>query len=212
MQLNLKKCKEMLLDIRKNKTFISSLTINDTTLERVSSFKLLGLWTDDNLKWQTKTDYIIRKASMRLFSTLKKYGASVNDIRRFYICAIRPILEYGAQVWHGGLTNAQSECIEKVQKGTLRIIYSERDYEKILSQAGIHSLKSRRIDMYTHLIHKMSHPQHKLHYLLPNRLSEIRDRVTRQNKNLFYNFQCRTERFRNSPVFSSIELSNNSNL
>ena len=139
MELNLKKCKEMLLDFRKNKTFIPSLIINDTTLERVSSFKLLGLWIDDNLKWQTNTDYIIRKASKRLFllKVLKKYGASVNDMRRFYISAIRPILEYGAQVWHGGLTNAQSECIEKVQKRALRIIYSERDYEKILSQAGI---------------------------------------------------------------------------
>ena len=52
----------------------------------------------------------------------------MNDIRRFYICAIRPILEYGAQVWHGGLTKAQSECIEKVQKRALRIIYPEMDY------------------------------------------------------------------------------------
>ena len=46
MELNLKKCKEMLLDFRKNKTFIPSLTINDTTLERVSSFKLLA-WSVD---------------------------------------------------------------------------------------------------------------------------------------------------------------------
>ena len=163
-----------------------------------------------NLKWQTNTDYIIRKASKRLFllNVLKKYGVSVNDMRQFYISAIRLILEYGAQVWHGGLTNAQSECIEKVQKRALRIIYSERDYEKILSQAGIHSLKSRRIDMCIDLIHKMSHPQHKLHYLLPNRLSEMRDRFTCQNKNLLYNFHCRTERFRNNPVFSSIKIFN----
>ena len=68
MKLNLKKCKEMSLDFRKNKTSIPSLTINDTTLERVSSFKLLGLWIDNNLKWQTNTDYIIRKASKRFKS------------------------------------------------------------------------------------------------------------------------------------------------
>ena len=154
MKLNLKKCKEMLLDFRKNKVSIPSLTFNDIMLERVPSFKLLGLWIDDNLKWQTNTDYIIRKASKRLFllKVLKKYGASMNDIRRFYISAIRAILEYGAQVWHGGLTNAQSECIKKVQKRALRIIYSEMDYEKILSQAGIHTLKSRRIDMCIDLI------------------------------------------------------------
>ena len=40
----------MLLDFRKNKTSIPSLTINDTMLERVSSFKLLGLWIEDSLK------------------------------------------------------------------------------------------------------------------------------------------------------------------
>ena len=96
-----------------------------------------------NLKWQTNTDYIIRKASKRLclLKVLKKYGARLNDMRRFYISAIRSILEYGAQVSHGGLTNAQSECIEKVQKRALRIIYSERDYEKILSQVGNIRLK-----------------------------------------------------------------------
>ena len=43
---------------------------------------------------------------------------------------------------------------------------------------GIHSLKFHRIDMCIDLIHKMSHPQHILHYLLPNRLSEMSDRVT----------------------------------
>ena len=82
MKLNLKKCRELLLDFRKNKTSIPSLTFNDTTLERVPTFKLLGLWIDDNLNWQTNTDYIIRKASKRLFllKVLKKYGASMNDM------------------------------------------------------------------------------------------------------------------------------------
>ena len=49
------------------------------------SFKLLGLWIDDNLKGQTNTDYIIRKAVKRLFllKVLKKYGASRDDMKRF---------------------------------------------------------------------------------------------------------------------------------
>ena len=77
MKLNLEKCKEMLLDFCKYRTCIPSLKFNDTSLERVPSFKLLGLWIDNNLKWQTNTDYIIRKAVKRLFllKVLKKYGA-----------------------------------------------------------------------------------------------------------------------------------------
>jgi hypothetical protein len=57
----------------------------------------------DNLKWQTNTDYIIGKAVKRLFllKILKKYGADKIHMKRFYISAIRPTLEYGAQVWHG---------------------------------------------------------------------------------------------------------------
>ena len=47
MKLNLKKCKEMQLDFRINKTEIPSLTIDSITMEKVSTFKLLvfGLMT-----------------------------------------------------------------------------------------------------------------------------------------------------------------------
>ena len=47
MKLNLKKCKEMQLDFRINKTEIPSLTVDSITMEKVSTFKLLvfGLMT-----------------------------------------------------------------------------------------------------------------------------------------------------------------------
>ena len=137
-------------------------------MERVSAFKLLGLWIDDDLKWQTNTDYIIGKAVKRLFllKFLKKFGADKIDMKRFYISAIRPTLEYGAQVWHGGLTKAQSSSIEKVQRRALRIIYSEKDYEKLLLKAGMHTLEQHRNTMCIDLISKMSDPQHKLHHLI----------------------------------------------
>ena len=87
-------------------------------MEKVSTFKLLGAWIDDNLKWETDTDRIIKKTVKRLFllKTLKKYGASETDMKRFYASVIRPVLEYGAQVWHGGLTKSQSNNIEKIKK------------------------------------------------------------------------------------------------
>ena len=44
---------------------------------------------------------------------------------------------FGAQVWHGGLTKSQSNNIEKIQKRALRIIYSEKDYDKLLRMAGL---------------------------------------------------------------------------
>ena len=65
---------------------------------------LLGLWIDDNMKWKTNTEKIIEKAAKCLFllKVLNSYGASSGDMKEFYITVVRPMLEYGAQVWNGG--------------------------------------------------------------------------------------------------------------
>ena len=80
-----------------------------TVLERVSSFKLLGLWIDDDLKWKTNTEYIVKNAAKRLHF-LKRYNALREDLKTFYILAIRSILEYGTKIWLGSLTEEQSIC------------------------------------------------------------------------------------------------------
>ena len=43
MVLNLKKCKEMVIDFRKNKSVIPPLEVNGPVFERVKSYKLLGM-------------------------------------------------------------------------------------------------------------------------------------------------------------------------
>ena len=50
MELNLKKCKEMVIDFRRNKTVIPSIEIGGHVFARVNTYKLLGSWIDDNLK------------------------------------------------------------------------------------------------------------------------------------------------------------------
>ena len=139
MELNLKKCKEMQIDFRKNKTIIPQLEIENNLFGKVTSYKLLGLWIDDNLKWNTNTEYIVKKATKRLFllKVLKRYHSPVNDMKRFYTAVIRSILEYGAQVWNGSLTKDQSNNIERIQKRALGIIYSEYDYDRVLNHAQL---------------------------------------------------------------------------
>ena len=51
----------MLIDFRRQKTTISHIKVEDTTIERVTSFKLLGLWVDDNLKWNKIQIILSRK-------------------------------------------------------------------------------------------------------------------------------------------------------
>ena len=54
------KRKEMILDFRKNKTTIPPININDQLIARVKSYKLLRMWLDDDMKWATNTEFIIK--------------------------------------------------------------------------------------------------------------------------------------------------------
>jgi len=49
-----------------------------------------------------------------------------------YISIIRSVLEYASPVWHPGLSKAQANEIERIQKRCLRIIYPERTYTEAL--------------------------------------------------------------------------------
>ena len=95
MELNAKKCKEMIIDFRKNKTIIPETIIENQLMPRVKSYKLLGIWLDDDMKWSTNTDYITKKAAKRLYllRKLKNNGASKDGLKSFYCATIRSIVE-----------------------------------------------------------------------------------------------------------------------
>ena len=67
MVLNGKNCKEMIIYFRNKKTEIIELQIQEIPVERVNSFKLFGLWLDNNLKWETNPWAIIKKGRKRLY-------------------------------------------------------------------------------------------------------------------------------------------------
>lgn len=210
MVLNLKKCKEMVIDIRKNKSTIPPLEVNRHVFERVKSYKLLGMWTDDDLKWKTNVKYLVKKASKRLFALkiLRNYNAPMEDLKSFYTSVIRSTLEYCAHIWHSNLTHEQTSDIERVQKRALRIILSGLSYEEALVECNLKTLKDRREDMCTNLIKSLLDPCHKLHDLLTPKVCEIGNRETRLSGQKFYNFNCRTQRFKNSPIVHGIDLYN----
>ena len=82
------------------------------------------------------------------------------------------------------------------------------DYDKCLKTAKLTSLKGRRDQLFIQVIKSMSNSDHKLHNLLPKKVHKIRNRETRQNSHMYYNFKCRTERFKNSPISYAISKYN----
>ena len=80
---------------------------------------------------------------------MSRHGAPTKHLFRIYISFIRPNLEYGAPVWHFGLTVEQTTRLEKIQKRALIIAskVSERSYEELLREFEITSLHDRRLKL-----------------------------------------------------------------
>ena len=110
MLINSKKTKDMLLTFRKSPTTPDSLHLGNCELERVNVFKLLGVWFQDDLRWNHHIEEVTKKANKRLF--LLREGRKANlpkDVGiTLYNTKIRPLLEYASPVW-GGLPNYLSE-------------------------------------------------------------------------------------------------------
>ena len=123
VNVNTKKTKEILIGpIAKNPP--QQLTLGGTTVDRVDTFKLLGVHVSADLKWTQHVSAISAKAASRIYllKQLKRTGAQRSDLMHFYTAIVRPVLEYASPVWHSSLTLAQPETLESLQKRAMRII------------------------------------------------------------------------------------------
>ena len=87
-------------------------------LEYARQSKILGVIVTDNLKWSENTKYITQKAMSNIWTSrrMMKLGLDEAIVFDVYTKEIRTLLEFGVQVWKGGLTEEDSDKIERVQK------------------------------------------------------------------------------------------------
>ncbi|HEY5140436.1 MAG TPA: reverse transcriptase domain-containing protein, partial [Methylococcales bacterium] len=171
MLVNFSKTKEMLLGgINNNPP--DPLAIDGHTIDRVTSFKLLGLHIANDLRWDIHIDALCSKVNSKLYflKQLKRSGLSTDDLLCFYKTVIRPVLEYACVVWHHGLTQAQSDRLEALQKRAIRIMANVTfgmPYSFGLSFCNLETLDQRRTHQGKQFFEKMCESGSCLHHLLP---------------------------------------------
>ena len=67
MKLTPKKCKEMLINFLNNSNFLlRPIEIGNNVIERVTTYKSLGVILSSDLKWNSHIEYIVKKANKKL--------------------------------------------------------------------------------------------------------------------------------------------------
>ncbi len=95
LSLNVSKTKELIVDFRKRQQRpYTPLMISGTPVERVSSFKYLGVNISEDLTWTTHIQTQVKKARQRLhhLRQLRKFRVSPAILKTFYSGAIESVL------------------------------------------------------------------------------------------------------------------------
>ncbi|KAI2659609.1 putative RNA-directed DNA polymerase from transposon BS [Labeo rohita] len=163
LALNTKKTKEIIVDFRRHSTDLAPLYINGECVERVHTFRFLGVFISDNISWTVNTTAIIKKAQQRLYflRVLRKHNLGSSLLLTFYCVSIESLLTYCITVWYGSCTMADRERLQRVVKAAQKIIGCP-----LPSLLDIYT--SRCLSRAENIIKHSSHPASDLFNLLPS--------------------------------------------
>ncbi|KAI4884870.1 hypothetical protein NFI96_029910, partial [Prochilodus magdalenae] len=116
LSLNVNKTKELIVDFRKQERVHTPITINGAAVERVSSFKFLGVHITEELTWTEHTTRVVKKAQQRLFFLrwLIRFGMDPRILRTFYTCTVESILTGSITTWYGSCTAIERKALQRV--------------------------------------------------------------------------------------------------
>ena len=99
------------------------LTLGGSVIERVVTYKLLGVYISDDLSWNVHIEHIVKKANKCLYAlrALKKSGLTITQLVQVYCSIVRSVLEYACPVW-AALPKCLEDILASVQKRAVRIV------------------------------------------------------------------------------------------
>ncbi len=174
LSLNTSKTKYMLFG-SKQPEVCQVLSIGVEQLERVQSTKFLGIFIDDQLKWNVHIDYCKKKISSGVYAmNAAKHILSSNHLRILYNSLVQPYLNYGTLLW-GNTYQKYIKQLEVQQKKAIRCIYNA-NYNAHSSPLFKESKILKLVDIYKFQLCRMAF--HFLNDKLPSPLKRMFTRNT----------------------------------
>ncbi len=116
LELNTLKTVEMIVDFRRNPPALPPLTIMNSTVTAVESFRFLGTTISQDLKWDNHIESIVKKAQQRLYflRQLRKFNLPQELLIQFYSAIIESILCTSITVWFSSATKSDLRRLQRV--------------------------------------------------------------------------------------------------
>ena len=167
LDLNVTKTKEMILDMRKKQNCKTPVTISNSSVAVVSSYKYLGVIIQDNLKWKEHVEAQTKKANKRMYNVrrLKKLKIDSKILCLFYNSVISSVLVYAIPCWY--------EACDKKLKGSVAKFYDKvckitdvSVHESIEQPSNVYITKCK--SLITKIVNDNDHSMHKYVTVLPH--------------------------------------------
>ena len=197
MMINPKKTKNMWIFFNTMIPEPAPLVIVRDVVERVISHKLLGVWQQNNLKWNLHVESIVKKANKRVYNLreCRRANLPLEVGITCYESKIRPILEYAAPIW-SGLPQYLTDEIESIQIRCIKILgMSHHNYK---------ALEQRRAELTVKELQRiLNDPTNPCNKFIPQPL--IHEHNLRTRKNLLHTISY-AERHQQSFIPRAISL------
>ncbi len=116
LELNTLKTVEMIVDFRRNPPALPPLTIMNSTVTAVESFRFLGTTISQDLKWDNHIVSIVKKAQQRLYflRQLRKFNLPQELLKQLYSAIIESVLCTSITVWFSSATKSDLRRLRRV--------------------------------------------------------------------------------------------------
>ena len=153
LEVNVSKTKEMIIDFRISSSTPCFIALKGSNVERVSSYKYLGIVIDDRLTWHTYIDFLIKRLNIRMycFRKLNYFNVDARILAAFYDSVIASVWRYCLVCWGGNVVQGDKDKISRIVNEVGRIIGEPRQgFEAVYADLLIKKL--------TDVMGDVSHP------------------------------------------------------
>ncbi len=121
--LNTLKTMEMIVDFGINPSALPPLTIMNSTVTAVESFRSLGTTISQNLNWDNHIESIVKKAQQRLYflHQLRRFNLPQELLIQFYSTIVESVLCTSITVWFSSGTKSDQRRLRRVVRTAERI-------------------------------------------------------------------------------------------